>query len=273
MATLTIPAPRKLPVWSTARACYATVAGNLGQLVRVSWLWLLIMVPVYAVAHWLALRNWDWSEEQAMQRLASQLIALLPLVVELPFLASIAVAWHRLILRRERVTQPAYLRLDRIVWLYTLYSFAFFLLLQVPLTGFLVVAPDTTLIATLALLGLMLPRLSLVLPALAIGQRLSLGQAWRITRGNTLRLALATCLCILPAFLVLLLPLLFLSLFLRASDQATSLSQLLDSFDQLLGSPMLAVFNSLGYAVLIIFAVTLLSLTYAFFAAPRDQHQ
>jgi hypothetical protein len=282
MAAIATPAPGKLPVWSTVGACYATVARNLGQLVRISWLWLLIMVPVYAVAHWLALRNWDWPQEQAMKGGVSQLIALLPFVVELPFLASIAVAWHRLILRRERVTQPAYLRLDKTVWLYALYSFAFLVLMQGPPTGFLILAPETPLTAVLWLVAiivlalaiglLMLPRLSLVLPAVAVGERLSLGQAWRMSRGNTLRLALATCLCVLPAAFTLLLPLLFLSLFLRVSADADGISQLLDGFDQLLGSLVYAVVNSIGYAVLVIFAVTLLSLTYAFFAAPHDEN-
>ena len=46
---------------------------------------------------------------------------------------------------------------------------------------------------------LVLPRLSLVMPALALGQRLSLRHAWRITQGNTLRLGTATALCMLPA--------------------------------------------------------------------------
>jgi hypothetical protein len=53
--------------------------------------------------------------------------------------------------------------------------------------------------ATMAVGLLVLPRLSLVMPALALGERLSLRHAWRITRGNTLRLGAATALCILPA--------------------------------------------------------------------------
>ena len=58
-------------------------------------------------------------------------VALPSAVVDLPFLASIAVAWHRLVLREERVTKPAYLRLDGTVWRYVLYAVAF-LLLEVP---------------------------------------------------------------------------------------------------------------------------------------------
>jgi ABC-type Fe3+ transport system permease subunit len=45
----------------------------------------------------------------------------------------------------------------------------------------------------------------------------------------------------------------------------------LSLIDQLLDSIGYAVFNSLAYAVLTIFAVTLLSLTYGFFVAGRDE--
>src|SRR5262245_40834769 len=121
MTTVAALAPRKLPVWQTVSACYVTVAHNLGQLVRVSWLWLLIMVPVYAAAYWLVLFGWartapDWA--WMAPRWVREIAPVTPLVVELPFLASIAVAWHHLVLRHERVSAPAYLRLDRQVWLY-----------------------------------------------------------------------------------------------------------------------------------------------------------
>ncbi len=64
---------------------------------------------------------------------------------------------------------------------------------------------------TMAIGLLVLPRLSLVMPALALGERLSLRRAWRITQGNTLRLGMATALCMLPAVtLAMLVPLLML---------------------------------------------------------------
>jgi len=47
MTAISASAP-KLPVWQSVRASYAIVARNLGQLVRMCWLWVLIMVPVYA---------------------------------------------------------------------------------------------------------------------------------------------------------------------------------------------------------------------------------
>jgi hypothetical protein len=53
MTAIAASAPPKLPVWQSVRASYAIVARNLGQLARVCWLWVLIMVPVYAAMDWL----------------------------------------------------------------------------------------------------------------------------------------------------------------------------------------------------------------------------
>jgi len=126
MTAVAASAPPKLPVWQTDRASYAIVARNLGQLVRICWLWVLIMVPVHAALDWLE-EIWSGeSDAQATYHWMREITAALP--VDLPFVASIAVGWHRLVLREERVTQPAYLRLDGVVWRYVLYSFASLLL-------------------------------------------------------------------------------------------------------------------------------------------------
>jgi len=115
---------RRLPVLRTGGASNATVARNFGYLLRISWLWLLIMLPVYAVIHAAVGRlNPIWWKEADQGLLAALLGSLLPNVIELPALASsIAVAWHRLVLRGERVAQPVYLRLHRVVWRYALWS-------------------------------------------------------------------------------------------------------------------------------------------------------
>ena len=297
MTAIAASAPPKLPVWQTVRASYAIVAHNLGQLVRVCWLWVLIMVPVYTALDWL---EEIWSGEsgaQATYHWMRAITAALP--VDLPFLASIAVAWHRLVLREERVTQPAYFRLDRVVWRYVLYAFAFLLLERGALVifAFLVqnlaieavsstrllielLATPTATGAAMAIGLLVLPRLSLVMPAMALGERLSLRHAWRITRGNTLRFGVATALCMLPAVTLAMLVQL-LMLLVRAPwwldfswpqivalmwawvpvwELAILLSQ----------SLAYAVFVALAYPVLTIFGVTLLSLTYRFFAVPSE---
>jgi len=292
MTAISVPAPPKLPVWQTVHASYEIVGRNLRQLVRISWVWVLIMVPVYMALDWLA-ETWPGvSGAQAAHRWLREVGATLPSPVDTPFLASIAVAWHRLILRGERVTQAAYVRLDGVVWRYVLYSLAFLLLERGTLliSAFLaeylgadlieLLAAPIAVGATMGVGLLVLPRLSLVMPALALGERLSLRHTWRITRGNTPRLAMATALCMLPAVaLATLVP--SLMLVSRAPwwlgfswPQIVALMwawmPVWDLAIQLSQSLTYAVFVAIAYPVLTIFGVTLLSLTYQFFAAPSE---
>jgi hypothetical protein len=114
----------------------------------------------------------------------------------------------------------------------------------------------------LAIALLALPRLSLVLPAVALGEAVSLRQAWDSTRSNTLRLALATGLCMLPATALL--------AFSWVRTVGSMWAQIKEQppADPLSEPPAYAILDSVGYALLTIFAVTLLSLTYRFFVAP-----
>jgi hypothetical protein len=293
MTAISASTPPKLPVWQTVRASYAIVGRNLRQLVRICWVWVLIMVPVYTALDWLA-ETWPGgSGPQAAHRWLRAIGAALPSPVDAPFLASIAVAWHRLILRGERVTQAAYVRIDGVVWRYVLYALAFLLLergtllISAFLVEYLAIEADLIVLAAPAATGatmcvglLVLPRLSLVMPALALGERLSLRPAWRITRRNTLRLGAATALCMLPAVtLALLIPLLMLLVgapwWLGFSwPQIVALMwanlPLWGLAIQLSQSLAYAVFVAIAYPVLTIFGVTLLSLTYRFFAVPGE---
>src|SRR5262245_41805698 len=187
MTAISAPAPHKLPVWQTVRASYAIVGRHLRQLLRICWVWVLIMVPVYMALDWLA-ETWPGDfGAQAAHRWLREIGAALPSPVDTPFLASIAVAWHRLILRGERVTQAAYVRLDGVVWGYVLYALAFLLFERGTLlisavfaenlaieadrsTGLLIellAAPAAT-GATMGVGLLVLPRLSLVMPAMGL---------------------------------------------------------------------------------------------------------
>jgi hypothetical protein len=294
MTGIAASAPPKLPVWQTVRASYTIVARNFGQLVRICWLWILIMVPVYAALVWL---EKTWSREvgaQAVYHWMGEIAEALPSPVDLPFLASIAVAWHRLVLREERVAQPVYLRLDGVVWRYVLYSSALLLLerailvicallaqnLAIEADFFtrlsieLLAAPAAT-GAAMAIGLLVLPRLSLVMPAVAVGERLSLRHAWRITRGNTLRLGVATTLCVIPAVTLAML-ISLLMLLVRALwwldfswPQIVALMwawvPVWELAIQLSQSFAYALFAALAYPILTVFGVTLLSLNYRFF--------
>jgi hypothetical protein len=285
MTTLAAPAPRKLPVWQTVGASYAAVARNLGQLLRISWLWFIIVAALYAALGWLEPGPEHEDESSILMDVIAAAAGVGAMIIEGLFLASIAVAWHQLILREERVTGPAYLRIDRTVWLYLISSLVLMFIASAPVVVFLAIAGlsevamkvvggiaaalGLSLVGAVAaglgsalLLLLVLPRLSLVLPAVALERRLSLRAAWRASRANTLRLALATVLCVLPAVLLL------------AGELGVRMRSWTDGeglTDLPMGSSFAyTVLSPIAYAVLAIFGVTLLSLTYRFFVAPGD---
>jgi len=255
--------PRPLPFWRAVGASYMTVVRNLGQLARISWLWLVILLPVSAAVQWLI---WPWTNEVAQREggTTAELIGYLPDIIELPVLASIAVAWHRLVLHQERMHSAFYLRLDRLVLRYTLIVLAFFVLVLVPevyaifllkdaVDNLLAVAAASINIAIVVLASIfVLPRFSLVLPGIAVGENLSLAGAWRLTRRNTWRLAMATLACSLP----LVAPFAFLMwYFPRTTRTSMALTMTL---------------NTLVYVLIVTVGVTLLSLAYRHFVWRQD---
>lgn len=252
--------PRKFPVWSTVAACYSIVLRNFAQLVRIAWFLLLIMVPVYAVTYWLA---WPWSADTTAEigGVLNQFFTWLPNLIELPFLASIAVAWHRLLLRQERFGGNLYFRFDATVWRYAALSLALLIASTAPLyyspsssPGEIEIGIFISLIAiVVAMSFLVLPRLSIALPAIALDERLTLARAWRLSRGNSWRLGIATLLCALPV-------LLFLAPLYWYFDWQPRTS-----------SVVLGTITSLVDALFVTVGVTLLSLAYRFFALrPED---
>ena len=52
MTAITIAEPSKLPLFRTIGQAYALWARNFSDLVRICWLWMLLMVPILAI--------WDW---------------------------------------------------------------------------------------------------------------------------------------------------------------------------------------------------------------------
>jgi hypothetical protein len=246
--------PRKLPVFRTVLASYWLVARNLGPLCRVMALPLAAMVPLLAIATWLVL---PWLPEPPIKHitLANELASWTLTLVQAPFLAAIAVAWHRFVLLQD--APEARLRLNAPVWKYAGVFLALHLVIYIPmLLG--KVHPIYALF--LSFLGmtfffLMLPRLSLVLPATAIEANLPFDEAWWATRSNTLRLAFASILCTLLPLIPLGLVGFLLLRFERASPVATVVVQ--------------AAGAAVG-ALIAIIAVTFLSLTYRFFIRRQE---
>jgi hypothetical protein len=220
MTTVTVAAGSKLPLWRTIGQAYALWGENLPDLVRVCWPWMLLMAPIYAIFAW-------WQAPHAMDMLQStrsgqQFVDPNPLltmlaqvvgkVIALPALASIAVAWHRLLLKDEHPGAGVYLRLDGLVAGYAVLAFWVGLIAMAP--GYIrVMFPVVTgpsvgpLAAGVGFLGsvgtiiafFVVARLSLVLPGKALGRDdVTFGAAWRASKGNTWRMLWAYFFCILP---------------------------------------------------------------------------
>jgi hypothetical protein len=220
MTAMTIAEPSKLPLFRTIGQAYALWAGNFADLVRICWLWMLLMVPVLAIWDW-----WQTAHTADLLRaieagqpfvdphpVLTLLSVLVSKVIMLPAVASVAVAWHRLLLRQEHPGPGAYLRLDKIVAGYAILAFLIGLIITVPSSVSIVLPQITTgsgataavvvqSLATLALIVafFIVPRLSLVLPGIALGRDdATLATAWRVSKRNTWRMIWAYLFCLLP---------------------------------------------------------------------------
>jgi hypothetical protein len=225
MSTITVPAGQKLPLWNTIGRSYALWAGNFAELIRISWLWLLVMTPVIAILMWWQVPLFldliaaaKAGRPHPAPGLAAVAQALSGLVI-LPMAASIAVAWHRLLLRDEHVT-GTYFRFDSVVVGYGVLFFLISLLPTVPsylgqIYQGMTQEPGSTEVNAAAMIvstiGSILSiaawfvsgRLFMMLPAKAIGRDdVTLGTAWDATRGNTWRLFWGYFFCLIPVVIL-----------------------------------------------------------------------
>ena len=220
--TQTAPAlPAKLPFWSTIGEAYGFAFANLGQVARITGLWSAIALAVYAVLYGML----GGDELKAIQEgtsIGPASLNLISLLIGLVIGSSVAVAWHRFVLVGEKVTGAAYLRLDNRVWAYLgaagvilAIGVPFLISLYVFMTRVLEITPkdgvpradlDSLLIGllpvifiTLAIACYFSTRLSLVLPARALGDDgYSWGDSWRTSRGHFWRLFAGSIVCYLP---------------------------------------------------------------------------
>ena len=199
------PSVHRLPVWATIREAVQAIAKEWKALLKG------IAVPalVLAAVNVFFQRNPEYVEA-VFPDLASYLQALLQIVAEsalsVGFAMMIAISCHRLVIlgvdslpsawglfwsRRE----TRFLGWSMLISLITLLPFAVLGILVGILVA--VLGPSFTVSAALPFILLVLPfvwyaiaRLSLVLPATAIGQRPTLKGSWRLSRSNGWRLAL-----------------------------------------------------------------------------------
>ena len=237
-ATLDAPdeVSSKLPFWQTVSLSYSFYFRHLGDTLRISWLWLLILVPLTGATNWLQM-SWFAEAIANMKPGKPPLPPAMPVAMMMLggasemvlFLAgcSIAVAWHRLLLLGEHPGLSGGNIFSRNVWRYVGIGFAIFLTGGLP--AFAVIAavslwallpavdptapamsaarsnPAIFILIPIAYLAacIIVTRLCLLLPARAVGDtHLTFKEMWGLTRGNAWRIFWGIVACSLPPLLL-----------------------------------------------------------------------
>ncbi len=227
---------KRFPLWSTIRLSYSTYFANFKDVLRISWLWLIVVPPLSGIvmalqASWMTDLVANMKSGAGPRSLVDARITLLVLqfanyLLLTLALTSIAVAWHRRILLNEQPGLSGGNIVSSHVWRYFGIGLVICLIAVLPIlaiyvpayfltSGFKPQAPGTMppgaalliplfLIAYIFTAVLML-RLSLLLPARAVGDTgLTIKQTWIQTRHNTWRINWGFAACIAPPLTIVL---------------------------------------------------------------------
>ena len=258
------PRDRRLPLLATVGEAYALTFRNLGDYLQIAWAWLIVMTSLAALTSW-----FFWPSHVAAQEAGATTswVQMLTTFLTMMAGASIAVAWHSLLLNGERPATARYLRLDGVVWRYLLVGIAMWAPVFV---GTYLVPGDgydrddlprlafmAMLVVAMIVLGIVLGiKLLPLLPAIAIRKgHVSLGAVWRATHRSWWRLFACYLLTLLPPLFVASLPS-FIALW-RADEDTPPETQL--------GFVLSNTQSELTMLVSSIFAVSFLSLAFRHF--------
>jgi hypothetical protein len=188
----------KLPIIGSAVETWSLIFRNMGFLIRVGAVWILLTVALLTGVEW------------AFQRLGFQVSFVIGSVNSMIFagcLSAVAVRWHRHILQRATRTALT----TRLVFSYALAAFGLdaswqlFSFLPVELVPWTELSVSAWFAGILGFLALFIVsayiwgRLSLLLPAIALGGDGSPRTAWTASSGNGWRLFFGSLLAMLPA--------------------------------------------------------------------------
>lgn len=224
----------KLPLGQTISLSYSSYFRHFPEVLRASWIWLLLSVALSGAASW-----WQWSTlartmadlkggmrpEQLIHQQSMLIgVALFANVVNLVFLVagvSIAVAWHRYLILAEQPGLSGSNLVSGNFWRYVGAGLAIALMVLVPFLAVAVPAflwlssfagaPPKSGIVIVSLIALIVYiagvtaflRLSLLLPGRAAGDlTLTFRHTWKQTRGNTWRIFWGLLACSVPAGLL-----------------------------------------------------------------------
>ena len=213
----------KVPVFRNLLNAWGTVLPNFGLILRLYWPWMAIVVVAMLAWGAAILLNSGFSTPTPVvvggTAWLPGLVATIAMIIAIP---AVFVGWHRGIHRGERPSQP--IVVDSGVWAYIGYSVLIGIALVLSIGFVILIATLIAAITTglgdgpmsierlvalrpflpLAVIPyyLLLSRFSLVLPAVAVGQSMSLADSFRATRGNTWRLTVGAGLVYLPVVIL-----------------------------------------------------------------------
>lgn len=232
MSDIDVPPLPKLPLGTTISLSYAWFFQKFADVLRISWLWLVLCTVVIGVVNWMQMA-WFAAMLSNIPKEAAHFVppvrpfgffwfSLVLYAVVTLGTVSIAVAWHRRIILDERPGLSGSNIATGPVWRYLGIGFVLGLLFFLPLIVILVPGlllfgpspgqqPNGTFFLLMPIVFILyivslaiLLRLIVLLPARAIGDvGLTFGQAWRRTRGNIWRMFWGLVACVVPPIIAL----------------------------------------------------------------------
>lgn len=202
-----------MPLWRTVADAYRLTVQNFGYLMRISWLWALVTLPIAFAFHYAAFQQ-GWHNTSDLSSFGSRANLLAPALLYMPMLASVAVAWHRRLLADEVWQGRYYLRLDRTVAEYFGLALIVTSTATAPLYVLLMLADRsqsegwTGRLALVCFLmfavGLFIStKIWLALPARALGRSgFGMRKAWSASNRNFWRLFVGCILCTIPIVII-----------------------------------------------------------------------
>lgn len=233
MAQLSNTQQNLFPAWDLAGKAYRSLFKHFAYALRISWAWIALVAGAVVAAD---LITAPAGVEASGEETSNWLTVLLLWLLLGAAVSSIAVAWHRLLLLGEKVSDIVYLRLDAHVAVYFGYAMAVFLISLAPYALLWAVTSAVTYgdtliftpaedgrtpadvlfsqqglfgfplfqIAAFILFVILNARLGLALPGVAIGAReRTLIGAWKTTKGHSWGLFVGTGICVLPYLILM----------------------------------------------------------------------
>lgn len=238
MSQIDVPPLPKLPLGATISLAYAWFFEKFTDILRISWLWLVLFAIAAAAVGWL---QWNWFAT-SLAAITKDRAHYVPFQPSLPAsffwlsivlyivttlgTVSIAVAWHRRIILDELPGLSGGNVASAPLWRYIGTGFVLALVFVLPYA--LVLLPGALLLGGPSLVTpgqppnsaffLLIPlvfifyvaclavvlRLIVLLPARAVGDTdLTFGQAWHRTRGNIWRMFWGLVACVVPPIILL----------------------------------------------------------------------